>query len=231
MCVPNNKKRHTQDSKDGHRIHKKNGTNCTNRKVWFPELPQKKRSSHKEWDPRIPTFLVEILWDEELKPNSNARRPSVVRNLILLSDIFNSWWNPGSWCDLQNLRISGGPPHTRRESSKNGNHILKKTVVFFFPWGQPPLSPTCSPRQHPHCPLAPSQVLASQLVHSSKIQSTASSQSSQTPPIQPPSVKPKKAWEVFLGYPPSLKNQMWPTSCSGFQFQPKDLKPSNKAFL
>ena len=116
-------------------------------------------------------------------------------------------------------RISESPgalPNTRRESSKNGNHILKKTVVFFFPWGQPPLSPTCSPRQHPHCPLAPSQVLASQLVHSSKIQSTASSQSSQTPPIQPPSVKPKKAREVFLGYPPSLKNKMWPTSCSGF---------------
>ena len=186
-------------------------------------------------------FGEEILWDEELNSQlkcqnlrwvyTNTLRPSIVRNPILLSDIFNSWWNPGSWCDLQNLRISGGPPHTRRESSKNGNHILKKTVVFFFPWGQPPLSPTCSPRQHPHCPLAPSQVLASQLVHSSKIQSTASSQSSQTPPIQPPSVKPKKAWEVFLGYPPSLKNQMWPTSCSGFQFQPKDLKPSNKAFL
>ena len=49
---------------------------------------------------------------------TNTLRPSVVRNPILLSDIFNSWWNPGSWCDLQNLRISGGPPHTRRESSK-----------------------------------------------------------------------------------------------------------------
>ena len=125
-------------------------------------------------------------------------------------------------------------PITRRESSKNGNHIfthLKKDGCFLVSMGAttsiPNLfTPTTSPL--PIGTFTSAGIPVGPFIKDTIYCILAVLPNTTNPT---PICEAQQSSRSVSRIPPSLKKQMWPTSCSGFQFQPKDLKPSNKAFL